>query len=227
MNFQNKIISLQSISKSFKDQQVLKDITFDFFEQENIALVGKNGSGKSTLIDIIANLLKPDKGEVIYYNNISSSTFLTKAGFMFQENFLPPLLKVKDYINFCLISKNIKMSKDEILKSLEILKIDKTWNKDFSKLSGGQKQKVNFFLSLLGKPKIVFLDEFLSFMDNETTKNVIEYLQDLTKNKKTTLIIVSHNFDSIEKLVDKVVALKDGKLTKYSKQKFKDLNLFL
>ena len=159
-----KIITTKNISKVIKDKYILKDISFDISEGECVALIGPNGAGKTTLMncllgakfitsgDIKVNDLKPTDTKLKNYVNVLS-----------QENAVPERLKVSELITF------VQKIYEDHLDNQEIDNIlrfdDKQKDTLASKLSGGQRRLLSFALTLIGKPKIIFLDEPTAGMD--------------------------------------------------------------
>ena len=162
-----KIITAKNISKVIKDKYILKDVSFDISEGECVALIGPNGAGKTTLMNCLlgakfitsgnikVNDLKPTDRTLKNYVNVLS-----------QENAVPERLKVNELISFVQKLYTDHLTNQEIDNILRF--DDKQKDTLASKLSGGQRRLLSFALTLIGKPKIIFLDEPTAGMDTST-----------------------------------------------------------
>lgn len=205
-----KIITTKNISKVIKDKYILKDISFDISEGECVALIGPNGAGKTTLMncllgakfitsgDIKVNDLKPTDTKLKNYVNVLS-----------QENAVPERLKVSELITF------VQKIYEDHLDNQEIDNIlrfdDKQKDTLASKLSGGQRRLLSFALTLIGKPKIIFLDEPTAGMDTSTRIRFWEIVNKL-KNNGLTIIYSSHYIEEVEHTADRILVLHKGEL---------------
>ena len=213
------IISVRDINKSFLNgdvtTHVLKGINLDIYEGEFVALLGESGCGKSTLLNIIGGLDSADSGEFTFEGkdmSKASQEELTKyrrenIGFIFQSYNLMPNLNSKQ--NLDLIGELVKNP----LNSKEALNLVGLGDKGInypSQLSGGQQQRVSIARSLVKNPKIIMADEPTAALDYETSIQVLEVLEKISKNG-TTLIMVTHN-EEITKMADRVIRFRDGKM---------------
>ncbi|MGX7097315.1 ABC transporter ATP-binding protein [Gemella bergeri] len=205
-----KIISVKNITKTIKSNDILKDISFDVYEGDCLALIGPNGAGKTTLMNcllgnkfinsgnITINGLKPTNLELKRYVNV-----------LRQENKIPNRLKVKELINFVQSIYPEHLNMEEIDK---ILCFDDNQKESLaSKLSGGQRRLLSFVLTLIGKPKIIFLDEPTAGMDTSTRVRFWEIVNDL-KKQGATIIYSSHYIEEVEHTADRILVLHKGEL---------------
>jgi len=160
---EKKIIELKNISKNFEDQQVLKGIDLNIYENEFLTLLGPSGCGKTTLLRIIGGFEEPSNGQLIFDGKDISKVppYKREVNTVFQKYALFPFLNVADNIAFGLNLK--KMDKDVIEKKvsrmLELVGLKGFEKRDVTLLSGGQQQRVAIARALVNEPKVLLLDE--------------------------------------------------------------------
>lgn len=207
----NTILNVSNVSKSFGHIKVLKNVSFTIEKNDVIALIGANGSGKTTLSEIIAGLTKPDSGK-IKYNFSYEETPKEKIGMQFQQSNYPSGLTIKDMVHFSINLRNVVLDKDELNELLEIFELKDIYKHKVSALSGGQKQKLNIFMSMIHKPKILILDEISTGLDISARENIIAFIKRLLKKVSMSVILISHHMDEIKALCKKIISLKNGKV---------------
>ena len=197
MRLNNKIIEVRQLQKSYKDVKAVNGIDFYVAEGELFAFLGLNGAGKSTTIDMLCTFLKPDRGSIKINNyevGKDDEKIKSLVGVVFQESVLDELLTVKE--NLITRSKLYNMSKDEFNKNLEeiadITGIREIINRQYRKLSGGQRRRVDIARALINKPKILFLDEPTTGLDPKTRKNVWDMIRTLQKDNNMTVFLTTH-----------------------------------
>ena len=237
VNWDNKekIMSISKLTKDFESggilTQVLKGINFDIFEGEFLCLLGESGCGKSTLLNIIGGMDEATSGEVLFQNKDiakSSEKELTEyrrnnIGFIFQNYNLMPNLTAKE--NLDLIGELVKNPLDS-KEALALVGLQDKMNNYPSQLSGGQQQRVSIARALIKNPKIIMADEPTAALDYQTSIEVLKALENVIKEKHTTLVMVTHN-EEISKMADRVIRFRNGKIYEISvnahKQKAEDL----
>ena len=222
------ILEVKNVSKKYKDLQVIKDVSLKVEEGETLVILGPSGSGKSTLLRCINNLEKINAGNIIindkklikeYKNNkpIYNDKKILKSinldtGFVFQDFNLFPHLSVKENITESLIYV-LKKSKQEAEKIvIDVLKkmgLEDKLNVYPNSLSGGQKQRVSIARVLAINPKIICMDEPTSALDPELVGEVLKVIKDLSKEKRT-MIIVTHEIKFAEEVADRIVFMDGG-----------------
>ena len=214
MRLNNKIIEVRQLQKSYKDVKAVNKIDFYVEEGELFAFLGLNGAGKSTTIDMLCTFLKLDRGS-IKINNYAvgkdDEKIKSLVGVVFQESVLDELLTVKE--NLITRSKLYNMSKDEFNKNLEeiadITGIREFINRQYRKLSGGQRRRVDIARALINKPKILFLDEPTTGLDPKTRKNVWDMIRTLQKDNNMTVFLTTHYMEEASK-ADYIVVMDKG-----------------
>ena len=211
---EKKIIELKNISKNFEDQQVLKGIDLNIYENEFLTLLGPSGCGKTTLLRIIGGFEEPSNGQLIFDGKDISKVppYKREVNTVFQKYALFPFLNVVDNIAFGLNLK--KMDKDVIEKKvsrmLELVGLKGFEKRDVTLLSGGQQQRVAIARALVNEPKVLLLDEPLGALDAKLRKDMQTELKKIQKEGGITFIFVTHDQEEALSMSDTIVVLNDG-----------------
>lgn len=211
-------LEVRNINKKYKNKVVLNDINFSIQSGEIVALIGKNGAGKSTLINIITKLIQQDSGQSKIFEKEEFDRNL--IGVMMQENISLDRITVKEIIKLIRTYYRNPMSYQAILALSELQNYT---NHPMDKLSGGQKRKLQFALTLAGNPDLIFLDEPTVGMDAESRTKFWKHIDELKKQGKTFLI-TSHYLEELEKVANRFIFLHnqkiifDGSLNEMGKQ---------
>lgn len=211
-------LEVKNINKKYKNKVVLNDINFSIQSGEIVALIGKNGAGKSTLINIITKLIQQDSGQSKIFEKEKFDKNL--IGVMMQENISLDRITVKEIIKLTRTYYRNPMSYQAILA---ISELQNYTNHPMDKLSGGQKRKLQFALTLAGNPDLIFLDEPTVGMDAESRTKFWKHVDELKKQGKTFLI-TSHYLEELEKVANRFIFLHnqkiifDGSLNEMGKQ---------
>lgn len=215
------MIEINKIEKSYGTYenkfQVLKGISAKINDGDFVVILGASGSGKSTFLNVISGLEDPDTGNIKYDDkNITklSDSDLTAfrretVGFIFQQYYLLPNMTVE---------KNVRMGADLADKSdyQEIIKsvgLEDKCKKYPSELSGGEQQRVSIARALAKKPKVLFLDEPTGALDEQTGRQVLDYISKLQKEYKFTVVMVTHNLN-IAEMANMVIKMNSGQILK-------------
>lgn len=198
------MLTVENISKSYKQKHVLQNISFTINDGEVVGLVGENGAGKSTLLNLLATVIKPDKGQIelngIPYNN---RAILKEIGFVPQELSVWEELSVEDNMKFFakLSWRNVTLQQcRNICLQMQLTQ----WKEKVSSLSGGMKRKLNMAISLIHDPKLILLDEPTVGIDLRSKDEIGQYLMHLAKNEGKTIIYTSHDMNEIEQFCDRI-----------------------
>ena len=211
-------LEVKHINKKYKNKVVLNDINFSIQSGEIVALIGKNGAGKSTLINIITKLIQQDSGQSKIFEKEKFDRNL--IGVMMQENISLDRITVKEIIKLTRTYYRNPMSYQAILALSELQNYT---NHPMDKLSGGQKRKLQFALTLAGNPDLIFLDEPTVGMDADSRTKFWKHIDELKKQGKTFLI-TSHYLEELEKVANRFIFLHnqriifDGSLAEMGKQ---------
>ena len=204
------MIKVQGLHKNIKGKAILTDISFEVADGECVALIGPNGAGKTTLLDCLLGDKLVSSGQVsIQGLPVTSSKLDYTRSYLPQENVIVQKLKVKELITFFQRIYPNPLSEQEIDQLLQFGKQQKEQLAE--KLSGGQKRLFSFVLTLIGRPKLVFLDEPTAAMDTSTRQRFWEIVQDL-KAQGVTILYSSHYIEEVEHTADRILVLNKGEL---------------
>jgi lipoprotein-releasing system ATP-binding protein len=219
------VLSARNVNKYFYEPEkfhVLKNLSFDIQPGEFVSIVGKSGCGKSTLLYLLSTMDTDYEGE-IKLNDISLTGKTQNElalirnqhiGFIFQFHFLLPEFSALKNVMIP-AEKLAKYSYSEIedraYEKLKWLGMAEFALKQSSKLSGGQQQRVAIARALINDPTIIMGDEPTGNLDSANTKIVFDILQDLSKNKKQTIIAVTHD-PEFAAACDRIIEMKDGEI---------------
>ena len=205
------MLEIKNLTKQFEKTLAVNDISFNVEPGKIFGIVGRNGAGKSTTFRMILNLIKPTYGTITYNGEKITSQTLDKVGYLPEEGSLIPTYTV---LELCEYYGALKLMSPEdirtnLTKWLEIFNITDYLNKKIKDLSKGNKQKIQFIVSILHNPEILILDEPFSGLDPisvEELKNAILKLRDENK----IIIFSSHIMEQIEDLCESIMIINKG-----------------
>ena len=204
------VIKVEKLSKKIKDKEILRNISFEIHHGECVALIGPTGAGKTTLIDCLLGDKFVSSGQVVIQGFAPTDPRLKQLiSVLPQENAVVQSLKVKELLSFFKSLYPDSLSDKEIDDLLRFS--DKQKNQLAGKLSGGQKRLFSFVLALIGRPKILFLDEPTAAMDTSTRQHFWEIVDQLKKNG-VTIVYSSHYIEEVEHTADRILVLHKGEL---------------
>ena len=204
------VIKVEKLSKKIKDKEILRNISFEINDGECVALIGPNGAGKTTLIDCLLGDKFMSSGRIAIQGFAPTDSRLKQLiSVLPQENAVVQSLKVKELLSFFKSLYPDSLSDKEIDDLLRFS--DKQKNQLAGKLSGGQKRLFSFVLTLIGRPKILFLDEPTAAMDTSTRQHFWEIVNQLKKDG-VTIVYSSHYIEEVEHTADRILVLHKGEL---------------
>ena len=224
-----ELYKLENVFKTYKKSNnlnhALKNINLSINKGEIVVILGPSGSGKSTMLNILSGIDSPTEGKVFYedkrIDNLSSNLLTTyrknNLGFIFQSYNLISNLTVKENSE---MGGHLSSNPLDIKDIVDVVGLSSHINKYPYQLSGGQMQRVAIARAIVKNPNVLFCDEPTGALDEETGKNVLKLLQDINKEYKTTMIIVTHN-PSIAYMADTVIRMNSGEILEISKNKKK------
>ena len=230
------VIEIKNLRKGFGNQEVLKDVSLQLLNGENLVVLGKSGSGKSVLIKCIVRLLTPDEGTIRVFEedvNTLSGDGLTdmrkKIGFLFQSGALYDSMNVKENLEFPLRRIKTKLNQnaiDEKIKEvLENVGLSDALYKMPSQLSGGMRKRISLARTIVIDPLILLYDEPTTGLDPVTSDEISLLINDIQNKYKTSSIIITHDIECVRSTADRVIMLHDGfiyqegKLEEFEKSK--------
>ncbi|MDE6739063.1 MAG: ABC transporter ATP-binding protein, partial [Lachnospiraceae bacterium] len=213
------MIKIENVHKSYgtgdSRNEVLKGVSLMIEDGDFVVILGTSGSGKSTLLNVISGLEPADEGEICYdTQNLSSmkDAELTKfrreyVGYIFQQYFLLPNLNV---------DKNVKMGADlannkDYRETIKAVGLEAKRSKYPHELSGGEQQRVSVARALAKKPKVLYLDEPTGALDEQTGRQVLDYICKLKEEQGFTMVMVTHN-QNIAEMANTVIRMNSGRI---------------
>ena len=209
------MLQIQGISKSYGNQNVLRNFNLDIESGEIISVVGSSGSGKTTLLRLISGLEMPDNGQITLKNKIvnSDNNFVRPedrdCSLVFQDYALFPNMSMRQNIYF---GKNSESNKEKIEQLIEITGIENILEKFPHQCSGGEQQRVALVRSLAIDPSLVLMDEPLSNLDYNLKANLALVIRNLLKKFKITAIIVTHDIMDAMEMSDRIIVIYKGEV---------------
>ena len=219
-----KIIEVINLKKQFGNNLILDDINFTINKGEAVSLIGPSGSGKSTILRCIADLETLTGGKILIEgHNLQDKgidkkikkELLLKTGMIFQNFNLFPHMTVKDNIvkTLRIVKKtDVKKAEEIAEKVLETVGLADKKDNFPNELSGGQKQRAAIARGLALEPDILLFDEPTSALDPELVKEVLDIIRKLKKERKITMLIVSHEMKFVREISDEVIVMENGKI---------------
>ena len=221
--FENRepLVRVRGVVKEFMSgeeiRQILKGVDLDVYPGELVVVLGESGCGKSTLLNIIGGMDRMTQGEVLVEGRDMSNPTeeeLTEyrrkyVGFIFQAYNLMPNLSALENIEFIAEISDKAMDSTEALR---LVGLESKADSMPSALSGGQMQRISIARALVKSPKIILADEPTAALDYDTSIKVLSVIEKISKENKTTVLMVTHN-PEIAKMANRVVKLRDGKIS--------------
>ncbi|KAB2907472.1 MAG: ABC transporter ATP-binding protein [Ignavibacteriales bacterium] len=215
-----RLVEVKDVYKSFGEQVVLRGVSLDVMETENLVIFGKSGTGKSVLLKCMVGLLVPDKGTIFIDGVDVLNLPLNKMNelrknisFLFQSAALYDSMSVRENLSFPLI-RNFKFTQKEITakveRALEMVSLSGAIDKMPSELSGGMRKRVGLARAIITEPQLMLYDEPTTGLDPITTKEISKLIRDLQQELKMTSIAVTHDLICAQIIADRAVVLNNG-----------------
>ena len=214
----NYILQIKQLAKTFGDNEVLKDININVQKGEIISVIGSSGSGKSTMLRCINLLETPTSGEILYEGgnildkDVDVNAYRTKVGMVFQSfNLFNNMNVLKNCMvgQIKVLGRNKEEAKENAMKYLTLVGMDKYINARPRHLSGGQKQRVAIARALAMDPEVLLFDEPTSALDPEMVGEVLDVMTTLAKSGRT-MIVVTHEMAFARDVSTRVVFMDQG-----------------
>ncbi|GGA91029.1 ABC transporter ATP-binding protein [Ornithinibacillus halotolerans] len=227
MNNNQTVLSVKKLTKVYqradKKVEALKDVDFQLFKGEFLAIMGTSGSGKSTLLNILGAMDEPTSGEidfsgVVDHQNIFKEPYATtyrreNIGFVFQSFHLLKDLTVEENIAMPLILKNVDFAtiEEKVNELLELVQLTK-WRKHRPlELSGGQQQRVAICRALITSPPLILADEPTGNLDFNTSHSILDIFKEINKSMRQSIVLVTHE-PYVASFADRVLFFHDGRI---------------
>lgn len=210
------MLEVQDIHKKFEDTKALAGVSFTVAPGEVLAVIGPSGCGKSTLLSIIAGLLPPDSGQVLWEGEDLAATPTHKRGFglMFQDYALFPHKNVFDNLAFGLemAGQDRNAIAARVKEILALVGLPGFERRDVNLLSGGEQQRVALARSLAPRPRLLMLDEPLGSLDRSLRERLLNDLRAILRQGGQTSLYVTHDQDEAFALADRVAVMRAGEI---------------
>ncbi len=208
-------IEIKNVRHSFKERQVLRDISLEIKKGEIFGLLGPSGAGKTTLINIMTGQLNASEGECQINgtdtNKLSGEQY-KKIGVMMEQFGLYERMNCFDNLKFYeMLDGNSPANIEQVLRQVGLLEAKKV---QAANLSKGMKNRLSFARAILRRPEILFLDEPTSGLDPNTTEEIHKMILE-EKRKGTTIFLTTHNMHEAEKLCGNIALLSEGRIVEY------------
>jgi ABC-2 type transport system ATP-binding protein len=202
------IIECKNVSKAFGEKVALDNVSVDIPKGQIFGLLGPNGAGKTTLIRIINRITIPNSGTVLFDGRPITQDDVEKIGYLPEERGLYRKMKVGEQAMYFAQLKGMsyREAQDELKKWFIRFGIESWWNKKVEELSKGMAQKVQFITTVVHKPKLLILDEPFSGFDPVNAQVIREEILRL-KEEGSTIILSTHNMESVEELCDSIALI--------------------
>lgn len=214
----NRKIAINNLSKKYKDKLILENINLYVDENEIVSIIGPSGCGKSTIFNILSNLTTYDCGNIYVSGNFS---------YMYQNDLLLPYKTIIDNVSLPLVLKGEKKkkSRDMVNSYFSTFGLKGYENKYPHELSGGMRQRANFMRTFINSSDIMLLDEPFGALDSITRASMQNWLLDIKKQIKSTILLVTHDIDEAIILSDRIYILSN-KPSFISKELFVDKSIY-
>ena len=209
-------IQIKNLSKKFKNNLAVNNINFNIEKNTTVGLLGANGCGKTTSIGMMLGLIKPSSGKILIDNQniekLQRVEILNRMNFASPYVELPKKLTVQQNLEVYGRLYNVNNLEEKIVEISKNLNILKFLNKKTGELSSGQKNRVALAKSLINNPEILFLDEPTASLDPDIGDYVRSYIENYKSKNEITILLASHNMVEVERLCDKVIMMKNGRV---------------
>lgn len=203
----NYAVEARHLVKKYKSKTAVADLSLSIAEGETFGVLGTNGAGKTTAVEMIAGLRKPDSGQV---RILGLDPFTDRArvrqvlGVQLQEAYLHGSLTVRELVD---LYRSFYPDPMDTEDALSIVELQEKAGTKFDNLSGGQMQRLSIVLALIGRPRVVILDELTTGLDPRARRRIWSTVESLTQQ---TVILVSHAMDEVERLCDRAALIDAG-----------------
>ena len=212
------MIDIDKLNFSFRNRQIVRDVSFSVSESEIVCLLGPSGCGKTTLLRLIAGLELPDSGTVsisgqgVSGNKIHVEPHMRGIGFLFQDYALFPHLTVAQNIGWGLSGINKKDASMKINTLLKQISMQDHENKYPHELSGGEQQRVALARAQAPNPRLLLLDEPFSGLDTNLRNTIREDTSQILSDGKITAIVVTHDPEEAMLMADRIILMRSGEV---------------
>lgn len=218
MNITNAVVSLESVSKSLGNREILKNITFAVEKGDIFGYLGPNGAGKTTTIRVILGLFKPDLGNAsILGEDISRDEARAKVGFVLEADGLYDNLTAYENLDYYCQIYDVAEDKarERIKELLKLVELSDRASDKVSSYSKGMRQKLALARAMVHEPELLILDEPTAGIDPSGQIEIRDIILDMAHRKGKTIFLSSHNLDEVQRICNKVAIIDKGDIKLY------------
>lgn len=206
-------IEIKNLTKNFGEKQALTGLNMTVPTGSIYGFIGKNGSGKSTTEKIICGLLNPTGGQVkIYDKDYTNEDIRASIGVLIEAPGCYPNYSVWNNLMLQAANLSIKNPQDEVRRVLKLVRMEGAASNKFKNCSLGMKQRIGIAMALMGKPKLLVLDEPINGLDADGMRIMREILTDIVKDNECTVLVSSHILGELEKIATHYGIIRGGKM---------------
>lgn len=206
---QESRIEVRNLSKSFNEENVIKDISFNIKEGEICGLLGLNGAGKSTIMKMIVGILEPDNGEILFNGKKLSKKNFNDIGALIE---MPPIYEnLSAYDNLKVRALLLGVDETQIHATLKLIGLENSGRKKAGKFSLGMKERLGLGMAILNEPKFLVLDEPTNGLDPEGIKELRDIIRTFANNG-VSVLISSHQLNEISQLTSHNIIISEGEI---------------
>lgn len=205
------IIEVKELSKSYKDNKAVDNISFNVEQGRIYGILGPNGAGKSTTIKMLAGLLSQDSGTIVYEGDSTIEKWSKNIGLIPQNIAIYDELTAKENISFFVSLYGItgKEKEERIAQTLKFVGLEDVKDKPAKEYSGGMKRRLNIACAIVHAPKLIIMDEPTVGIDPQSRNYILESVKNLNKHG-TSVIYTSHYMEEVEAICDRIIILDKG-----------------
>ncbi|MBQ8430839.1 MAG: ATP-binding cassette domain-containing protein [Clostridia bacterium] len=206
-------IEIRNLTKNFREKQAVSGLDMTVPTGSIYGFIGENGSGKSTTEKIICGLLNPTSGQIkIYGEEYTNEDVRASIGVLIEAPGCYPNYSVWNNLMLQATNLSIKNPQDEVRRVLKLVRMEGAASNKFKNCSLGMKQIIGIAMALMGKPKLLVLDEPINGLDADGTRIMREILTDIVKDKECTVLVSSHILGELEKIATHYGIIRGGKM---------------
>lgn len=211
------VIEVRGLSKSFEDRWVLNNVNFQVEEGDIFGYLGPNGAGKTTTMRIMLGLLKPTQGEALIRGRdmATDGEMRRRVGVLLEKNGVYDRLTAHDNLQYFARLYGVDDVERRIREQLELVGLTDRRDQKAGKFSKGMKQRLGLARALMHDPEIMFLDEPSSGLDPEAQKMMRDIILEMSKKKRITVFLNSHNLDEVQRVCNRIAILQHGTIRAY------------
>jgi len=208
------VIKVRGLKKSFAKIKALDGLKLTVFKGDIYGFVGPNGSGKSTTIRILTSLVKPDDGIVELFNLLMPAerkVILSRIGTLIERPDFYEHMSAIQNLKILNVYAGLNTPESDLLDLLKIVGLQQRANDRVKTFSEGMKQRIGIAQALINKPEVLILDEPFNSLDPQGVRDIRDLILKLNREKEMTIILSSHNLEELEKIVNRMVVINEGK----------------